>query len=447
VKNIKVNYSTENGIRFGYNYNGTVINSHDIWVDNVEVNQTAGHGVLFGIGALNANGSSILIPRAKNFKITNSHILNSVNFNTPQSQWGSALKFWNTSHNQAINNHIQDNSGEGINFDYCDTILVRNNLLHDNYANIYLDKVEYAVIEKNHIYNENKVVSGILMGLEAFTVYVTNHYIKDIYVQNNIIQNTTGINIWQGIYSAIQNGYFDNIQIRYNTIIGKQVANGAQISMSYETAFGQPVPNVNFNNLRFERNIISANFDSLNNGKLIYAPLNPQPSLTTEYNLFNINPGFGYNNATDQINSNVPVSIDPNSDILFELTPSITLNPELIMNSMNICNLLDDFAGNVRANNSNVGALERNDNLQLDFLEKEDWIIFPNPVKDQFKIDIPQAEKLSLKVFSSNGEELIHVSNYSGEFIPVSHIASGFYYVIITSNSSKKNSFIKLIKW
>jgi len=420
VKNIKVNYSTENGIRFGYNYNGTVINSHDIWVDNVEVNQTAGHGVLFGIGALNANGSSTLIPRAKNFKITNSHILNSVNFNTAQSQWGSALKFWNTSHNQAINNHVHDNSGEGINFDYCDTILVRNNLLHDNYANIYLDKAEYAVIEKNHIYNENKVVSGILMGLEAFTAYVTNHFIKDIYVQNNIIHNTTGINIWQGIYSAIQNGYFDNIQIRYNTIIGKQVANGAQISMSYETAFGQPVPNVNFNNLRFERNIISANFDSLNNGKLISGPLNPQPSLTTEYNLFNINPGFGYNITTDQINSNIPVFIDPNSDIIFELTPSITLNPELIMNSMNICNLLEDYAGNVRANNSNVGALERNDNLQLDFLEKEDWIIFPNPVKDQFKIDIPQAEKLSLKVL---------------------------YYVIITSNSSKKNSFIKLIKW
>jgi hypothetical protein len=217
--------------------------------------------------------------------------------------------------------------------------------------------------------------------------------------------------------------------------------------MSYETAFGQPVPNINFNNLRFERNIISANFDSLNNGKLIYAPLNPQPSLTTEYNLFNINPGFGYNNGTDQINSNVPVSIDPNSDILFELTPSITLNPELIMSSMNIYNLLEDYAGNVRANNSNVGALERDDNLQLDLLEKEDWIIFPNPVKDQFKIDIPQAEILSLKVLSSNGEELIHVQNYSGEFIPASHIESGFYYVIITSNSSVKKSFIKLIKW
>lgn len=447
VKNIKVNYSTENGIRFGYNYNGTVINSHDIWVDNVEVNQTAGHGVLFGIGALNANGSSTLIPRAKNFKITNSHILNSVNFNTPQSQWGSALKFWNTSHNQAINNHVHDNSGEGINFDFCDTILVRNNLLHDNYANIYLDKAEHALIEKNHIYNENKVVSGILMGIEAFTVYVTNHYIKDVYVQNNIIHNTTGINIWQGIYSAIQNGYFDNIQIRHNTIIGKQVANGAQISMSYETAFGQPVPNINFNNLRFERNLISAHIDSLNNGKLISGPLNPQPSLTTEYNFFNINPGFGYNVTTDQINSNIPEFIDPNSDILFELTPSITLNPELIMNSMNIWNLSDDYAGNVRANNSNVGALERNDNLQLDFLEKEDWIIFPNPVKDQFKIDIPQAEKLSLKVLSSSGEELIHVQNYSGEFIPVSHIESGYYYVIITSNSSEKNSFIKLIKW
>lgn len=446
VKNLKVNYSTDNGIRFGYNYNGTIVNSHDIWIDSVEVNQTAGHGVLFGIGALNANGSSSLIPRAKNFKITNSHILNSVNFNTPQSQWGSALKFWNTSHNQALNNHIHDNSGEGIDFDFCDTILVRGNLLHDNYANIYLDKVDFAILEKNHIYNENKVVSGILMGLEAFTAFVTNHYMKDIFVQNNILHNTTGINIWQGAYSALQNGFFDNIQIRYNTIIGKQVANGAQISIAYETAFGQPVPNVNFNNLRFERNIISANIDSLNNGKLIYAPLNPQPSLTTEYNLFNINPGFGYNVATDQLNPTFPVYVDPNSDIPFVLTPSLSQHPDLIMTCINSCNLVEDYLGNSRSNNSNVGALERNDNLELLFIEEKDFILFPNPVVDQFKIEIPESEELSIKVISSNGQVLLYTSHYSGEIIPVSHLESGLYYVVITSNSSKKNSFIKLIK-
>ncbi len=424
VKNLGLNYSTENGVRFGYNYSGIVVNSHDIWIDSVDVTQTAGHGILVGVGALNANGSATLIPRAKRFKITNCHVHNAVNYNIPQSQWGSSVKFWNTSHNQALNNHVHDNAGEGIDFDFCDTAEIRGNLLHDNYANIYLDKMQYAFVHKNLIYNESKVVSGILMGLEAFTAFVTNHFMKDIYVQNNIILNTLGINIWQGIYSAIQNGDFQNIQIRNNTIIGKQFGNGAQISFSYNTFLGQPVSNISFANLSIDRNIISAHPDSLNNARLISAPLDPQPFLTNGNNLFNMNPGFGYNATFDQIVATLPVYIDPSTDILWQLTPNLNYNPDFVFNASNSAGLSDDFAGFTRGFlNTNIGALELNEGLGLHEPVEDFFTIFPNPSNGLLNVT---CENCQLVVNDLNGR-LIGV--YDKHQLNNINLNQGVYYV------------------
>lgn len=424
VKNLGLNYSTENGVRFGYNYSGIVVNSHDIWIDSVDVAQTAGHGILVGIGALNANGSANLIPRAKRFKITNCHVHDAVNYNTPQSQWGSSVKFWNTSHNLALNNHVHDNSGEGIDFDFCDTAEVRENLLHDNYANLYLDKMQYAFVHRNMIYNETKVVSGILLGLEAFTAFVTNHYMKDIYIQNNIILNTMGINIWQGIYSAIQNGYFNNIQIRNNTIIGKQVANGAQVSFSYSTFLGQPVANVLFANISIDRNLITANADSLNNGNMISLPLDPQPGLTTGNNLFNRNPGFGYNSSSDQILATLPEYIDPNTDVVTALTPNTSNNPDFIESATNSAGIAVDYSGFARGiSTTNVGALELNEGLGIDEYDEEFFTIFPNPSNGLLNVN---CEKCQLIVNDVNGKS---IGIYNTDELNNLNLKPGVYYI------------------
>ncbi len=437
VKNISVNYSSDNGVRFGYNYNGTVINSHDIWIDSVNVTQTTGHGIIVGISPLNTNGSSTLIPRAKRFKISNCHVHNAVNNNTSQTQWGSSVKFLNTSHNQALNNHVHDNSGEGIDFDFCDTAEIRGNLLHDNFANIYLDKMQYAFIHKNLIYNETKVVSGILLGLEAYTAFVTNHYIKDIYIQNNIILNTLGINIWQGIYSALQNGYFQNIQIRNNTIIGKQFGNGSQISFSYNTFLGQPVSNVFFSNLSIDRNIISAHLDSLNNARLISAALDPQPSLTFGDNLFNMNPGFGYNAASDGIVSALLVSVDPISDVLWQLTPNTTYNPNFVKNALNTVSITDDYAGISRGIlNTNIGALELNESLFINESKEDFPLIYPNPSSGFLNIHCMDCQLL---IKDLNGR-LIGLYNKSQ--LKELNLNPGVYYIINTADNKTEKIIV-----
>jgi hypothetical protein len=439
VKNFAINYSTDNGVRFGYNYSGIVVNSHDILIDSVDVAQTEGHGILVGIGALNANGSSSLIPRAKRFKITNCHVHDAVNYNTAQSQWGSAVKFWNTSHNFALNNHVHDNSGEGIDFDFCDTAEVRDNLLHDNYANVYLDKMQYAHVHRNMIYNETKAVSGILMGLEAFTAFVTDHYMKDIYVENNVILNTRGINLWQGIYSAIQNGIYNNVQIRHNTIIGKQFGNGAQVSISHETLFGQPVANFAFSNVSIDRNIVSANSDSLNNNKLFSAPLNPQPGLTTGYNLFNMDPGFAFNAAIDEIRNALPVYLDP-SIALDQLIPNATYYPELVMSVPNAIGLNQDYFGFTRNSAStNVGAVEFNESWGLVTPEKSKLLLSPNPCLNGFQLVSTEDLKYDRIIITDvYGKEQIVNYSYNGEYVSTIGLKAGKYFIsLITSKGDR----------
>jgi hypothetical protein len=442
VKNMTVKHSTENGVRFGYNFGGTVINSQDILIDSVEVSETAGHGILLGIGSLNSTGSSVLIPRAKRFKVTNCHVHDAVNYNTAQTQWGSSIKFWNASQIHALNNHVHDNSGEGINFDFCDSAEVRENILHDNYANIYLDKMEAAHVHRNFIYNESKKVSGILTGLEAFTVYVTNYYIKDVYIENNIILNTLGINLWQGIYSAIQNGIYSNVQIRHNTIVGKQYGDGAQLSISHQIILGQPVPNFTINAVSFDRNIISANADSLNNNRLLSAPLNPQPGFSFGYNLYNMNPGFGYNSSTDLINTNIAPNVIP-SQVNFDLAPNSNYNPELIMSVPNSAVILTDFFGDLRnQTNTNAGAIELNPSLaSLENMEIE-FNVFPNPFKDEFMI-ITREEYIGreFQIFDISGKLVEDASIYSTEQRHKISLKTGMYFLKIGDKTLKLISF------
>lgn len=300
VSSLTILYSPANGVRFGYDSNGNVSNPHDILVEYVTVSQTAGHGILLGISPIKNSDPFSLHPPGERYAVRNCFVFDAVNFNQPLPQWGSAIKFHNVRYGLAEKCHVHDNSGEGIDVDLGEQIIIRNNTLHDNYANIYIDKGVGIRIEGNHIHNDYRTVPGILLGIEAFTGLINDHYIKDIAIHNNIILNTTtGISIWQGIYSFLQKGIFTGIDIRHNTIIG-QCGQKAAIGFSYETLFGNPAPNVVFSNLRITGNILSAHPDSLNNGRLLTSPLNPQPGLQATFNLWNLPPGPGFNQATDE---------------------------------------------------------------------------------------------------------------------------------------------------
>jgi len=449
VKNLNIIYSPANGVRFGFDYNGTVINSHDIWIDSVEVAQTGGHGIIVGIGELNTANPFTLTPRAERFLISNCHVHDAVNFNTPQSQWGSSIKFHNVKYGTAINCLVHDNSGEGIDADYCDYIEIANNELYDNYANVYLDKAENCIIRNNLIYNINKNNSGMLMGIEPSTGLITDFYIRNVFIYNNILLNTPGISVWQGTYSAIQNGHFSNINIEHNTIIGRQSGNGAAISFSYYTSLGQPGANVLFSNLKITRNIISAHRDSLNNGRLISSSLNPQPALVTEYNLYNMNPTVGYNSTSDKIDSLLPVAISHTQ--LDKLIPHRDSNSLFVMNAPNDFPFaIDYFANNRFIDSTNVGAIELDTTTYADStivntmtLSKADIKIYPNPTTTFISI---QTKNEATVIISDLSGRMLHeeILNAGNNIVNTEALPLGMYLGVI--QLTDKNYYFRFLK-
>jgi parallel beta-helix repeat protein len=378
VSNVHVLYSPANGIRFGFNYNGVVINPHDITISSSEVMSTSGHGILVGIGALNTANPFILSQMAERFLIEDCNVHDAVNFNTVQSQWGSAIKAWNTRHVTVRNCIVRDNGGEGINFDECDSIDVYSNDAFDNVIGIYLDKVTNAWLHRNYIANYVKQTEGMLFGIEAYTSLITNHYIKKIRIFNNLLLNTQGLAFWQGIYGANQHGYFDQIEILHNTIIGKQSGNGSCIHFNFETFLGQPAPNVHFSQISMERNIVSANPDSLNNNQLIYATL-PVPGFSASYNVYSQNIWSSMSSVSDVIDPQIPTSIlsianaVPGSGLVpVHLVPTTTLTTDFYMNTRG-------------TTQTAAGAFELS-SIGLQDQYTDEILVAPNPTSGQFKL-------------------------------------------------------------
>jgi hypothetical protein len=432
VKNIHILYSPANGVRFGYNYNGTVINSQDIQIENVEVAATAGHGILVGIGALNTASPFTLTPMAERFLIQNCSVHDAVNYNTVQSQWGSAIKAWNARHVTIANCLVHDNGGEGIDFDECDSVDVYANETQDNVVGIYLDKVTNAWIHRNYISNTNKQSTAMLFGIEAYTSLITNHYIKNIKIFNNLMTNTQGMVFWQGIYGANQQGYFDQIEIVHNSIIGRQAGNGSCFHFNFETFLGQPAPNVHFSAINMHRNIIAAHPDSINNNQLVYATL-PIPGFSASYNIYSQAIWQSMASSTDIIDATIPVSISnvasaiPGSGLIpMNLVPSSWLNSDF--------NLAQRFVPQTAA-----GAFEYA-LVGIHVNPDETFIAFPNPCFDE--ITFAGINHTYIQISDLKGKIVFEKYYLAGESLDIRNIDAGNYLIHTSDGRS-----IRLVKF
>ena len=427
VKNIHILYSPANGVRFGYNYNGTVINSQDIQIENVEVAATAGHGILVGIGALNTASPFTLTPMGERFLIQNCSVHDAVNYNTVQNQWGSAIKAWNTRHVTIRHCIVRDNGGEGIDFDECDSVDVYANETQDNVVGIYLDKVTNAWVHRNYISNANKKAPGMLYAMEGYTSLISNYYVKNIRIFNNVLINTQGIGFWQGAYGANQNGYFDNIEITHNTIIGKQTGNGSCVHFNFETFLGQPVPNVHFNQIKMERNIIAASPDSLNNNQLVFASL-PVPGFSASYNVYSQGIWQNMASSTDIIDATIPVSISnvasaiPGSGLIpMNLVPSSWLNSDF--------NLVQRFVPQTAA-----GAFEYA-LVGLEEYANESLRIYPNPSNGE--LIIKGITNCKLSIIDPLGTAVFSGIVKANEKLDLTSLKKGVYFLIFDEKISK----------
>jgi parallel beta-helix repeat protein len=397
VKEIIILNSPANGIRFGFNSNNTVINSGDILIQNVYVTQTLGHGILAGIGAVDNSNPTALVPKAKGFLIDDCYVTEAVNYNTPQPQWGSAIKAWNAKNVIIRNCTVKNNGGEGIDADDCDSIEIHDNLVTDNVVGIYLDKVTTAWVYSNHIENDYKQSLGILCAMEAFSNLISNYYIKDVHIYNNILLNTQGISFWQGTFGALQHGYFHSVEIAHNSIIGRQSGNGACINFSFDTFLGQPSPNVHFNQISLHRNLVAANSDSLNNNQLIIAPC-IIPGFSANYNCYGQAVWSGMTSATDIIDPNIPASVP-------DAWGTVSGGPYVPLHLVPISSITLDYNYYQRdVNQTAVGALEYN-TAAIEPSSYVDILVYPNPFKDKLTIKAPAGIYVS-SIFDLFGKKL-----------------------------------------
>lgn len=424
VRNIEVLYSPANGVRFGFDYNGIEVNPHDILIEYVTVSSTLGHGILVGKGALNTVNPLSITPMAERFLIDQCEVKNAVNFNIPQSQWGSAIKAWNAKHVNIRNCRVHDNAGEGIDFDYCDSVAVYGNTLKDNYANIYFDKVKNGWMYNNFIQNELKQTPGILCAIEAFTGLILNYSIENVKIFNNVLLNTQGIHFWQGNYGANQTGNFHNIDVSHNTVIGHQTGSGSCLHFNYQTFLGQPVPNVSFQNIHVSRNIISAPMDSLNNGQLCMASLVPQMGLSAAYNVYNTDQVPWLNSSNDQIHVQLPIFANAISEVI----PS---NSNVFMiSSVPSTSLSFDYFFDIRFPlNTNAGAIEFDEgNSGLDVVETNEELVFPNPTNGELTVPKYLADS-SILVTDFFSRTIQHIGVESNGKVFLNHLPNGYYFL------------------
>lgn len=94
-----------------------------------------------------------------------------------------------------------------------------------------------------------------------------------------------------------------------------------------------------------------------------------------------------------------------------------------------------------------VANLNENDTLSNDeiVLEQNLISISPNPTKDYFQINIPNADSINIEINSLNGQQVINLRDFNPtKKVDVSKLVSGIYIVSLESNNSRKS--FKLIK-
>lgn len=450
VRNITVNYSDNTGVAFGQVGSGNFILSNDILVENVTVRLARSHGILLGKSPVNPDNPLAFVPRSERFHVKNCTVYESINFNTPQSQWGSCIKTHNTKHTTIEGCIVYNCEGEGINLDFVQSADIRNNVVSDTKAAIYLDKAEDIMVRNNLVYFTNKSSTGLLLGIEPFSWTIRDWFVRRVFISNNIILNTpTAFNLWQGTYGGLQVGFFTQIEFMNNTIIGKQKSNSGLINFTYGTLWGNPTSNVKLSQNKFRGNIISYSPDSLINNVIVGAPQNGPHSTSFGHNMWCTQPNRMWNASQDIIRTNLNVSVMHHQ--LGSIQPSQSSAFKWDVPFTNY--ITHDYSGNLRRTSvTNAGAFEWLSSARNTEQVVSETLItaYPNPSFDGiFRLqwdETPSCDRMSIMIFNANGQNILTERMTQVQEINISHEPKGVYLAVVTDQCSARNHVFNLVK-
>ena len=199
----------------------------NITVSGLVVHECWNHGI-------QANNSSII-------KILNSRVYRSARSNRAHvlsSGWGSGIKIRESNFVWIQSNTIYNNDGEGI-AARGTNVVMRGNIVYDNYSvNIYTNS-ENSLIERNFVYctpnsgfeRNGLPAMGIGLGEEYYAGWGAR--LRNARVLNNIVAFCRNGVRYLGADAGVVGGGLKSALIAYNTLYG---STNAALSIAYESA-------------------------------------------------------------------------------------------------------------------------------------------------------------------------------------------------------------------
>jgi len=331
--------------------------------------------------------------------------------------------------------------------------LIHHNLVYNNpgayteCAGIYIDGAAYVTVENNISYSNN---FGIEVGCENNGNASNDPSANHILVRNNLVYNNTFTGIALGGYNYPTTGKVEYTTIENNTCFNNDTGNNYQgeIMVTYTE------------NSTVENNIFYTN----NPDKVLISLENTATTLAFNYNLYYVSSGENdivvtwngaeYNTFSD-FKSNT--SQDANSifsDPLFSNTTLLNLDIHIPSNSpaVNAGNpnfqtttgLDIDNESRINDNRVDLGCDEYFVSSYIKRPKETEILnIYPNPTKGHFKLDkLPFSNKIILTDVSGRiVYEQVNVTQ--NDYIDISHLKKGIYFLKVQAN---KNKFGKIIK-
>lgn len=364
-----------------FNYEHLVsIEGDYIVLDGFEIRHSLGRGVAVykyngsPTGAIIKNNNvhsnrdvGILMHEAKNVTIENNDISYNSNFATHhrgagEMNWSAGAVSVRSDNIVYRGNTIHNNWGEGVitgNYAGSTNITIEDNVFYDNYAlQIYVHRSHNVNVERNLVYCTDD--SRFFRGSDrTFGLVVANEpppegfsdglRTRDIDILNNIVTGCRqNFAVW-GSDSAAEDYRIINMLVAHNTFVNAVSTSGP------DQAENVLWTNYNYENVRFENNIIYQQ-DGI--------PINllrDYPGLTLENNLWSSPPVFTAAGSGDIVDD--PQLVYPNAPIVPGQVDAawykLQSSSPAIGAAEKTNGITNDFFGNSRGNNSDIGAHER----------------------------------------------------------------------------------------
>lgn len=421
------------------------LTTSNVLIENVTINGCWDHGIHID------DMDTVLI---KDCSVKNTNLINTngVTESDPNTSWGSGIKTRLSSNIEIVNCEIRECWGEGISTARTTNVLVHQNKVYDNYSvNIYIDNVingvyknnlTYATIGDDTYWRTQSPSSGFGVAAEY---YPSNDYAlnSNVKIYNNIILNTSGVYFDDNRTATEPKiAEFNDIWFCNNSIVGWQGDINENIRAIRFDFADHDNGLLTFNNMYLYNNLIARDQSFLaptGNGQMISGYATLPDDLSYGNNFWSLDPNrfsfynYPFNTSTDEIDDQIPLNCLPSD--LSDIIPLSSNN--LIYSGQSFSFILDDYFGNPRNGDYNIGAILPNTVLSFEDLNMDEVLIYPNPVSDQLTIENNTVIG-EIELYTVQGKRIFQTYvNTNKDYINLDKIDNGVYFLKIDNKVKK----------